>query len=62
MTSARVSPDASHRQGDDSKAVKSTNVDHTREMRHMGRLIKWLDTHEHWWLRELRWRDQGRID
>jgi hypothetical protein len=32
-----------------------------RSMRRMDDLIRWLDRHESWFLRELRWRDQGRI-
>jgi hypothetical protein len=30
-------------------------------MRGMAWTIGWLSTHEHWWLRELRWREQGRV-
>jgi hypothetical protein len=32
-------------------------------MRRMADLIHWLDRgHEHWWLREQRWRSQGRVE
>jgi hypothetical protein len=33
---------------------------HERSMRRMDELIRWLDRHEHWWLREQRWRAEGR--
>jgi hypothetical protein len=28
---------------------------HQTEMRILGGRTRWLDAHEHWWLRQLRW-------
>lgn len=38
---------------------RGLTTEHDATMARLAREIAWLEHHEHWWLRELRWRQTG---
>jgi hypothetical protein len=59
-STARVDYDAALLRRTRTEAAADRIAERRGELGILADRIEWLDDHEHWWLRELRWRREGR--